>query len=222
MGVPSWEVPSRGSIAREVEVEVETCGGLSIRRQPAAGRLLTTTEAEDAPPPAPMGVSEGVALLKQGATVDKASKAADLTDSDRTAKQHEACNLYAKGVAALDEVLGQEQGLKPAARAALSAKRDEVQKRIEVIKKKMAQTALRTRLRAPEPAPEPEPEPEPEPKAEPEPEPEPEPNIGQTPRTLRPKPTPKPDSPPNPPRWCKKCKVVFAAPTCPASHAVFM
>lgn len=90
---------------------------------------------------APMGVSEGVALLKQGAAVDKASKAADLTDGERTARQHEACDLYAKGVAVLDEVLAQEQGVTPAARAKLSARRDEVQKRIKAITKKMRPTA---------------------------------------------------------------------------------
>ena len=25
-----------------------------------------------------------------------------------------------------------------------------------------------------------------------------------------------------PPRWCRKCKIVFTAPTCPEGHANFM
>ena len=54
-----------------------------------------------------MGVSEGVALLKQGAAEDKASKAAGLTESERREKQQQACELYTKGVAVLDEVLAQ-------------------------------------------------------------------------------------------------------------------
>lgn len=88
-----------------------------------------------------MGVSEGVALLKHGAAVDKASKAADLTDAERTARQHEACDLYAKGVAELNEVLAQEQGVTAAARDKLSARCLEVQKRIKAITKRMAPTA---------------------------------------------------------------------------------
>ena len=58
----------------------------------------------------------------------------------------------------------------------------------------------------------PEPEPEPQPQPEPEPEPEPLPERASDPA----------DSPTEPPRWCKKCRVCFLGATCPESHANFM
>ena len=78
----------------------------------------------------------------------------------------------------------------------------------------------------PEPEPEPKPEPEPEPASEPGPQPLPEPgpqpelkNIGMDFPERASNPA---DSPTEPARGCKQCRVCFLGATCPESHANFM
>ena len=85
-------------------------------------------------------VQDAVTLLKQGAAADKAHKADGISADEKSAKLSEAISIYEQGVGLLDEVLAQGK-VKAGARAPLEKKREEVQKRIAQLRKKLGGSA---------------------------------------------------------------------------------
>ena len=103
----------------------------AVRARASTGTTTTTTPA--------------------GAAADKAHKADGISPGEKSAKLSEAISIYEQGVGLLDEVLAQGK-VKDAARAQLEKKREEVQKRIAQLRKKLGGSMA-------EPGSEPEPKP---------------------------------------------------------------
>lgn len=110
---------------------------------PEGSGVRNQRASTDAPPNAKPAITltEGITLLKQAAAADKASKAEGIGPAERLSSQQEACELYANGVAVLDEALKADQKMKATTRATIEAKCTEAARRIDAIRRKIASAA---------------------------------------------------------------------------------